>query len=44
MKGHRFGSWIAKVGWLKFCAKCGLIALKNEATQKAIKAGCGGDE
>jgi hypothetical protein len=26
--------------WLTYCARCGLVALKNEVTQRAIKAGC----
>jgi hypothetical protein len=24
-----------------YCAKCGLVALKNKATEKAIRKGCG---
>lgn len=27
-----------------FCARCGLIYLKNEATQRAIRASCTADE
>lgn len=27
-----------------YCAKCGLVYLKNEITRKAIKAPCTGDE
>lgn len=26
--------------WLQYCWRCGLVALKNERTEKAIKAGC----
>lgn len=26
--------------WLEYCQRCGLVALKNEATYRAIKAGC----
>jgi hypothetical protein len=42
--GHVFGAWVSRVPWLKFCRRCGLIALKNERTEKAIRAGCGADE
>lgn len=30
--------------WLTYCWRCGLMALKNEATYKAVKAGCFRDE
>lgn len=37
--GHRW--WTPKrQGWLTFCWRCGLMSLKNEATQKAVSAGC----
>lgn len=26
--------------WLTYCPRCGLVALKNAATEKAVKAGC----
>ncbi len=44
-RGHTF--WQMKMkGTVKsfpsICTHCGLVALKNEATQKAIKAGCSG--
>lgn len=26
-----------------YCAKCGLVYLKNEATRKAIRSSCPGD-
>jgi hypothetical protein len=26
--------------WLRFCWRCGLLHLKNPATEKAIKHGC----
>lgn len=37
--GHR---WFTpkRLPWLTFCWRCGLVALKNAATTKAIKAGC----
>lgn len=44
--GHRWytpkikGRGMASGSWLTYCWRCGLVALKNEATQKAIKAGC----
>lgn len=41
--GHVFGAWVARVAWLRFCRRCGLIALKNERTEKAIRAGCEAD-
>jgi hypothetical protein len=27
-----------------FCAKCGLVALRNEASQKAVRKACKGEE
>lgn len=38
-QGHH---WITpkRLGWLTFCWRCGLVALRNSLTQKAIKAGC----
>lgn len=44
-RGHVF--WQPKMkGTVKslpgICTHCGLMALKNEATQKAIKSGCHG--
>jgi hypothetical protein len=40
-KGHSPTKRI--VGYF-FCAKCGLVYLKNEATRKAINAPCEGDK
>lgn len=34
---------IGKVCHWVYCVKCGLVYLRNEATFKAIKAGCDGD-
>jgi hypothetical protein len=36
---HRWQT-LSSCKWLTFCWRCGLIALKNLATQKAINAGC----
>lgn len=44
MIGHSMGSWFGQVRWLVFCRRCGLVALKNEATQKALRARCSADE
>lgn len=38
-KDHRFENW--RFGYAK-CTKCGLIALKNEATRKEMKKPCKG--
>lgn len=39
MNGHR---WYApkRLPWFRFCIVCGLLALKNAVTEKAIKKGC----
>jgi len=42
--GHIFGSWLSCCPWLRWCRRCGLIALKNERTEKAMKAGCEADD
>lgn len=38
-KGHH---WYTpkRAKWLTHCALCGLVALKNEASQKAVRAPC----
>lgn len=41
MSNHSFTKRI--LSW-QYCAKCGLVALKNEATFKAMKAKCPGDD
>ena len=38
---HRF-IHLSRLPWLKFCAYCGLCALNNQATQKAISKQCPG--
>jgi hypothetical protein len=42
MKQKRGHSWFKykKIPWLTFCRRCGLVFLKNAATEKAIKNGC----
>jgi hypothetical protein len=44
VKGHRIGAWHAKLKWLRFCWLCGLIALSNDATKKALNSPCRGEE
>lgn len=41
--GHR---WFRpkRAPWLQYCWRCGLVALKNPATEKAIREGCFKDE
>jgi hypothetical protein len=38
--GHSFAVLSRKVPWLRACAGCGLVPLKNKLTEVAIKAGC----
>lgn len=42
--GHRVGAWVAKLPWLRWCRRCGLVALKNAATQKAFAQRCPADD
>lgn len=41
-KGH---SWkkLGRLPW-QWCPRCGLVWLRNEATMRAIRAGCEADE
>lgn len=41
-KGHQFNQHVRIVG-KQYCLKCGLIALNNEATYRAIRGRCKGD-
>jgi hypothetical protein len=41
--GHRWFKPRCLLG-LEFCSRCGLVALKNTASEKAIKAGCFAEE
>jgi len=41
--GHRWHTPKGKP-WCTYCWRCGLMALKNEATYRAVKAGCFKDE
>lgn len=36
MKGHPFTKTLKAKGQFLYCASCGLVALSNKATQKAI--------
>lgn len=38
---HHFVKW-KQIAW-PYCVRCGLISLKNKATEKAIKKGCNAD-
>lgn len=42
--GHAFGVWIARLAWLCWCKRCGLVVAKNWRTQAAMKAGCSADD
>lgn len=37
---HNFSRTIGKNGTFRYCPRCGLIALSNDATRKAIQKGC----
>lgn len=41
MKPHAFNVFILNYA---YCSRCGLIALKNDATKKAMKKSCPGRE
>lgn len=41
MKPHSF---TLKCCGFQYCAHCGLVMLKNEATQRAIRNGCKGKD
>lgn len=39
--GHVWRKWRA-IPW-EVCRRCGLVALRNEATERRIRAGCDAD-
>lgn len=41
---HSFGAWVKRFPWMRFCRRCGLIALRNKLTEKAIREPCKGPE
>lgn len=40
--GHSWFKWRA-IPW-EVCRRCGIVALRNEATARKIRAGCDADE
>jgi len=42
-RGHQFSMYVRVVGY-QYCLKCGLIALNNNVTRKALAGRCKGDD
>lgn len=40
MKGHSFTKTLKAKGQFLYCASCGLVALSNKTTQKAMQKPC----
>jgi hypothetical protein len=40
MKGHAFTKTLKAKGQFLYCAGCGLVALSNKATQRAMQKPC----